>query len=200
MSLSSKIDLIEPAVLADFMQQLKRINAVMDDAYDRAAQQYGFTCDGCRDNCCRTRFYHHTLIEYLYLKEGLMTLNADRQDRVKLRAITVMDTIEKARDNREAIRLMCPLNVDTRCILYPYRPMICRLHGIPHELKKPGRPSIRGPGCDTFDSRCGHKPYIPFDRTRIYRDMAKLEQDVRRSIGYTAKIKMSVAQMIITVA
>ncbi|MGD1986504.1 MAG: hypothetical protein PVI49_13230 [Desulfobacterales bacterium] len=182
------------------MQQLKRINAVMDDAYDRAAQQYGFTCDGCRDNCCRTRFYHHTLIEYLYLKEGLMTLNADRQDRVKLRAITVMDTIEKARDNREAIRLMCPLNVDTRCILYPYRPMICRLHGIPHELKKPGRPSIRGPGCDTFDSRCGHKPYIPFDRTRIYRDMAKLEQDVRRSIGYTAKIKMSVAQMIITVA
>jgi Fe-S-cluster containining protein len=200
MSLSSKIDLIEPAVLADFMQQLKRINAVMDDAYDRAAQQYGFTCDGCRDNCCRTRFYHHTLIEYLYLKEGLMTLNADMQDRVKLRAITVMDTIEKARDNREAIRLMCPLNVDTRCILYPYRPMICRLHGIPHELKKPGRPSIRGPGCDTFDSRCGHKPYIPFDRTRIYRDMAKLEQDVRRSIGYTAKIKMSVAQMIITVA
>ena len=200
MSLSSKIDLIEPAVLADFMQQLKRINAVMDDAYDRAAQQYGFACDGCRDNCCRTRFYHHTLIEVVYLKEGLMTLNADRQDRVKLRAITVMDTIEKARDNREAIRLMCPLNVDTRCILYPYRPMICRLHGIPHELKKPGRPSIRGPGCDTFDSRCGHKPYIPFDRTRIYRDMAKLEQDVRRSIGYTAKIKMSVAQMIITVA
>jgi Fe-S-cluster containining protein len=200
MNIPFEIKRLEAPLPTVFIQRLKRIYGAMDDAYDRAAKQYGFACDGCRDNCCRTRFYHHTLIEVVYLKEGLMTLSAEMQDRVKLRAITVMDTIEKAHANQEAIRLMCPLNVDTRCILYPYRPMICRLHGIPHELKKPGQPGIMGPGCDTFDSRCGHKPYMPFDRTAIYRDMAKLEQEVRRSIGYTAKIKMSVAQIIITVA
>ncbi len=197
MSLSSKIDPIEPSVLAVFMQQLKRIYAAMDDAYDRAAKQYGFSCDGCRDNCCRTRFYHHTLIEVVYLKEGLMTLSVEMQDQVKLRAITVMDTIEKAHDNQEAIRLMCPLNVDTRCILYPYRPMICRLHGIPHELKKPGQPGIMGPGCDTFDSRCGRKPYIAFDRTDIYRNMAKLEQEVRQATRFDGKIKLTISEIII---
>ena len=197
MNLTSEINLIEPSVLADFMQQLKCIYASMDDSYDRVAKQYGFSCDGCRDNCCRTQFYHHTLIEYVYLKEGLMTLSVDLQNQVKLRAITVMDTFNKAHDNREAIRLMCPLNVDTRCILYPYRPMICRLHGIPHELKKPGQPGIMGPGCDTFDSRCGRKPYIPFDRTSIYRDMAKLEQAVRQTTRFDGKIKMTVSEMIL---
>ena len=195
MNLTATIHLIEPSVLADFTQQLKSIYASMDDAYERAAKQYGFFCDGCRDNCCRTRFYHHTLMEVAYLKEGLMTLSVDMQDQVKLRAITVMDTIEKAHDNRETIRSMCPLNVDTRCILYPYRPMICRLHGIPHELKKPGKPGIMGPGCDTFDSRCGHKPYIPFDRTSIYRDMAKLEQEARQTTRFDGKIRMTIAEI-----
>ena len=199
MNRSFKIDLIEPTVLADFVQLLKPIYAAMDDAYEQAAQQYGFSCDGCRDNCCRTRFYHHTLIEYVYLKKGLMSLSVEMQDRVRSRAITVMDTIEKAHDNQGAIRSMCPLNVDTRCILYPYRPMICRLHGIPHELKKPGQPGIMGPGCGTFDSRCGRKPYICFDRTAIYRDMAKLEQAVRQATRVQDRIKMTIAEMILDV-
>ena len=200
MNLSAKIDLIEPPVLANFMRQLKRIYAAMDDAYDRAAKRYAFSCDGCRDNCCRTRFYHHTLTEYLYVKAGLMTLTVETQDQVKLRAIAVKDAIEKANHHQQAIRPMCPLNVDARCILYPYRPMICRMHGIPSELKKPGQPVTRGPGCDTFDRRCGHKPYIVFDRTSVYRDMAKLEQEVKRSMNFTAKFRMSIAEMIITVA
>jgi hypothetical protein len=126
-----------------------------------------------------------------------MTLNIDMQDQVKSRAITVMDAIAKAHDNQEAVRLMCPLNVDTRCILYPYRPMICRLHGIPHELKKPGQPGIAGPGCGTFDSRCGHKPYIPFDRTSIYRDMAELESDLRQATRFQDKIRMTIAEIIL---
>ena len=197
MSHSFNIDLIEPQVLAAFMSQLKRIYAAMDDAYNRAAAHYGFSCDGCRDNCCRTRFYHHTLIEYIYLKEGLMTLDVEMQDRLKLRATDVVHTIEKARDNRGAIGLMCPLNVDTRCILYPYRPMICRRHGIPHELNKLGQAGTMGPGCNTFDSRCGHKPYIPFDRTPVYRDMATLEQDVKQALDFDGKFRMSVAQMIL---
>jgi Fe-S-cluster containining protein len=197
MNLSFRINHIEPPILTDCIQQLKRIYAAMDDAYDRAAKQYGFSCDRCRDNCCRTRFYHHTLIEYLYLKEGLMALSVKMQDQVKSRAITVMDAIAKAHDNQEAVRLMCPLNVDTRCMLYAYRPMICRLHGIPHELKKPGQPGIAGPGCDTFDRRCGHKPYIPFDRTPVYRDMAKLEQAVRQATRFRDKIRMTVSEMIL---
>ena len=197
MNLSHEIERIEAPDLAVFIQRLQQIYASMDDAYNRAAKQYGFTCDGCQDNCCRTRFYHYTVIEVAYLKQGLMTLKADVDEQVKQRALTVIDAIEKAHDNPAAIRMMCPLNVDTRCILYSYRPMICRLHGLPHELRKPGQPNIMGPGCSTFGERCGHQRYVGFDRTPVYREMAKLEQDVRRSMDFTTKIKMSIAQMIV---
>lgn len=188
---------IESTVPSVFIQRLKQIYTAMDHAYDRAANNYGFTCDGCRDNCCRTRFYHHTLIEYVYLKEGLMTLKPEMQDQIKLRAMTVSDATEKTHDNQEAVRLMCPLNFAARCILYPYRPMICRLHGIPHELKKPGQQSIMGPGCETFNRRCSHKRYFHFERTPFYRDMAKLEQEVKQALGFKNKYKMSISQMII---
>lgn len=188
---------IESTVPAVFIQRLKQIYTAMDHAYDRTANNYGFTCDGCRDNCCRTRFYHHTLIEYAYLKEGLMTLKPEMQDQIKLRAMTVIDATEKAHGNQEAVRLMCPLNFAARCVLYPYRPMICRLHGIPHELKKPGQQGIMVPGCETFNRRCGHKRYYQFERTLFYRDMAKLEQEVKQALSFNKKFKMSISQMII---
>ncbi len=198
MHLSSKINLIGSPGLADFMQQLQRIYASMDNAYVQAAKLYGFTCDGCRDSCCQTRFYHHTLIEYAYLKEGLRSLSQAAQNTIKLRAATNIDAIDKADRNQRAPRRMCPLNFDTRCILYPYRPMICRLHGIPHELQKPGQQSARGTGCKTFRRRCGQKRYIRFDRTPVYQDMAELEHDVKRSMDFSGKFRMTIAEMILS--
>ena len=188
---------VESTVPAVLIQRLKQIYTAMDRAYDGAASNYGFTCDGCRDNCCRTRFYHHTIIEYAYLKEGLMTLKPEMQDQIKLQAMTVIAATENAHGNPEAARLMCPLNSAARCILYSYRPMICRLHGIPHELKKPGQQGIMGPGCETFNRRCGHKRYFQFERTPFYRDMAKLERELRQAIRFDGKIKLSIAEMIV---
>ena len=93
---------------------------------------------------------------------------------------------------------MCPLNLDEMCILYPYRPMICRLHGIPHELKRPEQKTIYGPGCETFDHRCGRRAYFEFDRTPFYQELAKLEQAVKQALGIAEKFKMTIAEMIIT--
>ena len=170
----------------------------MDQTYNTAAGHYGFTCAGCRDNCCRTRFYHHTVIEYTYFIEGLKTLTPLKQEEVKSRATTVVNKTASVDDHAASVRLMCPLNYDERCILYPYRPMICRLHGIPHELKKPGQKTIYGPGCETFDRRCGRGGYFDFDRTPFYLELSKLEQEVKQALGITAKFKMSVAEMIVT--
>jgi Fe-S-cluster containining protein len=186
------------SVYTAFIDRLKQIYAVMDQTYKTAAGHYGFACNRCPDNCCRTRFYHHTVIEYTYFIEGLKTLTPLKQDEVKSRALTVVDKTASVDDNAEPVRLMCPLNYDERCILYPYRPMICRLHGIPHELKKPGQKAIYGPGCETFDRRCGRTGYFEFDRTPFYLELAKLEQEVKQALGITAKFKMSVAEMIVT--
>ena len=197
MNIPFEIGLLYTPGFAVFIERLKQIYTQMDSTYARLANSYGFTCEGCEDNCCQTRFYHHTVIEYAYIREGLMTLDVEMQDRIKSRAMTVADAIEADLGSSRPVRVMCPLNFDTRCILYPYRPMICRLHGIPHELKKPGLSAIMEPGCSTFDSRCRHQPYVQFDRTPFYRDMAGLEMDVKRVVGMSGKFKMSVAQMIL---
>jgi hypothetical protein len=112
--------------------------------------------------------------------------------------MSAVDKTARVDHNAEPVRLMCPLNFDELCILYPYRPMICRLHGIPHELKKPGQKTIYAPGCETFDHRCGRLGYFEFDRTPFYRELAELEQEVKPALGITAKFKMSVAEMIVT--
>jgi Fe-S-cluster containining protein len=177
--------------------RLRQIYAAMDRAYNRAAGHYGFACDRCRDSCCRSRFYHHTIIEYDYLVEGLKTLNSEKLNEVTSRALSVVDETARADKSGAAVRPMCPLNFDELCILYPYRPMICRLHGIPHELQKPGQNPINAPGCVTFDRRCSRQDYFKFDRTPFYRDMAMLEQEVRQAVGTSEKIRMTVAEMIL---
>jgi Fe-S-cluster containining protein len=181
----------------EFTGRLKEIYAAMDHAYRRAAENYRFNCEGCRDNCCRSRFYHHTLIEYAYLLEGLNTLAVKKQNEIKWRARDLVDQTPGGEIGQEAIRPICPLNFDALCIVYPYRPMICRLHGIPHELKKSDQKTLFGPGCATFYDRCGHKSYYRFDRTAFYRKLAKLEREVRQSFGYAGKMRMTVAQMIL---
>ena len=102
----------------------------------------------------------------------------------------------------KALRIMCPLNRNERCTLYPYRPMICRLHGIPHELQRSGGNPIKNPGCDAFFNQCrqrGQTDYIRFDRTPFYRQMAALEQELRIKTGYSDKIKLTIAQMLMSI-
>ena len=191
-------DSIAAVVDAAFRDRLKQIYTAMDRAYNQAADHYEFSCDGCRDSCCRSRFYHHTIIEYGYLIEGLKTLNPGKLEEVASRALHMVDETARADQSGTAVRLMCPLNFDELCILYSYRPMICRLHGIPHELQKPGQSPVYGPGCETYDRRCGHKGYLKFDRTPFYRQVAMLEQEVKQALGFDGKIKMTVAEMILS--
>jgi Fe-S-cluster containining protein len=197
MNLVFEIDRLSTAFDAGMIKQLKRIYSSMDQEYKRAADHYGFNCDGCRDNCCRTRFCHHTYVEFLYIIEGIKTLTRERQKEITSQAMTVVYETAKTEDNKGIVRLMCPLNFNELCILYPYRPMICRLHGIPHELKKPLQNVVYGPGCETFDHRCGHKGYFKFDRTPFYREMANIENELRKKLKIGHKIRMSIAEMLL---
>ena len=197
MNMAFEIYKYSEAVYTDFKGRLKQIYFAMDQAYNTARVHYGFACAGCRDNCCRTRFYHHTAIEYIYMIEGLNRLTLKKLNEVKSRALRVLDETARAGANGEVVRPMCPLNFDELCILYPYRPMICRLHGIPHELQKPGQNPVRGPGCETFEQQCGSRSYFKFDRTPFYRNMALLEQKVKQTLGFDGKFKMSIAEMIV---
>jgi len=179
-----------------YLEHLKDIYADMDRAYTRATVYYGFGCRGCLDSCCRTLFYHHTVLEYLYLIKGWAGLTQEQQLETAGLAVSVCRQMPAALAGHGPVRLMCPLNLDGLCLLYSRRPMICRLHGIPHELHAPGQPVHHGTGCDAFTAQCGAKEYFRFDRTPYYVRMARLEKDLRKSMGISGKLKMTVAQMI----
>ncbi|MGE0086888.1 MAG: hypothetical protein AB7S75_20980 [Desulfococcaceae bacterium] len=179
-----------------FLEELESIFADMDAAYEKVAAQYGFHCSGCEDNCCLTRFYHHTWLEYLYLQHGFSELAPEKQDLLKIQAETVIMEMASAERENQLIRVMCPLNENGLCILYKFRPMICRLHGIAHELHPPGRKAVYSPGCDAFTKQTAGKDYICFDRTRFYSEMASLESGLKQHIGIRNKIRMTVAEMI----
>lgn len=180
-----------------FFVRLAEIYQKMDDTYNGIARQYGFGCAGCADNCCQTRFYNHTYVEYLYLMEGLDALPEDTQNLIYGRAVDVCAAVRGAEARGETPRVLCPLNVDGLCDMHGHRLMICRLHGIPYEIHRPGQAPFYGQGCAIFDERCKGKNHIAFDRTPFYRDLAMLEQDLRQIAGLTGKLKMTIAEMIV---
>jgi len=191
------LSLISAEACQPFLSELETLFDTMDREYERIADGYGFTCTGCTDNCCQTRFYHHTLLEFSYLSRGFQTLAERKRQDITARAEEVVKQSEDADVCGDTVRLWCPLNDMGMCILYAYRPMICRLHGIPHELRRPGRPSQISPGCDDFHGQCGNGNYIAFDRTPFYAEMAQLEQRLRQAVSCSDRLKLTVAEMII---
>ncbi|MDD9302814.1 MAG: hypothetical protein HUK40_10975 [Desulfobacter sp.] len=186
--------------MPNHFHQLSDLFSTMDHAWDKISAQYQFQCQGCKDNCCFSLFYHHTHVEKAYLLHGFNTLVPEDQKEILTQAKSYCkstffkdeNTCKKAPESQ---KIPCPLLLDGKCRLYKFRPMICRMHGLPHEIHKPGVPVIKGPGCSAgqFDT----KPYVPFDRTPFYRQMAKVEMDYRYATGKTQKIKLTIAQMLV---
>lgn len=180
-----------------FFDQLADVFGRMDEAYDHVARQYGFQCRGCEDNCCYSRFYHHTLLEYAYLHQGLDSLDDVRRTKIIERARQVSAINRRDDERGKAQKVMCPLNEDGLCQLYTFRPMVCRLHGMAHELCKPGQAKVKSPGCDLFTAQTRDMGYIPFDRTPLYVALAQLERDFRLMTGITDRLKHTIAEMLL---
>lgn len=180
----------------DYFLRLKDIYGEMAKRYSIVSDAIDFNCSSCNDNCCYTHFKHHTIIEYLYLMEGLSLLDEVVRDEVVEKSKEVAKETMLAEDEGRKIRIMCPLNKDGLCIMYEHRLMICRLHGTAHYFDTPkGRMS--GPGCYRFEDLSMGKKSIPMlDRTDIYRDLAMLEMAVRKKTGINFKFKNSIAEMI----
>ena len=180
-----------------FQKRLSELFVLMDKKYKESADYYGFNCTGCEDSCCFTRFYHHTFLEYLYIRKGFETLDNEKQIKMRKRAVESVRLMLEAEQNNTPFRVMCPLNIDDMCMLYDYRPMICRLHGIPHELNTYGKNIVKSPGCNELTRKGQKKGYYKFDRTPFYTALAELEKKFRFSSGVKHKIKMTVAQMLV---
>lgn len=181
-----------------FFKRLSTLYCEMNIAWKTATEHYGFHCKGCADNCCETQFYHHTHMEKHYLLHGMAALSplAAEEIRTRAREVNRLRNLEKT--TGEALRVMCPLNMDGLCRLYEFRPMICRLHGIPHELQRPGSDTVKGPGCKAGSHLFNAKGYHGFDRTPFYSAMARLEMEYRIAINTKEKIRQTIAEMVVS--
>lgn len=186
---------VDPGRLSPHLEALGRLYTAMDAAYAEAAGAAGFTCQGCEDNCCETEFHHHTLIEYLYIRTGFEALPVAARSSTLQAAASVRQYRQAA--GEQPIRRMCPLNADGLCQIYRFRPMICRLHGIPSTFHHPVRGPVHSPGCGAYDSYGGGSE-ARLDRTPFYREMARLEQAIRQRTRISERVRMTVADMIVT--
>ncbi|MBF0451668.1 MAG: hypothetical protein HQK75_13255 [Candidatus Magnetomorum sp.] len=189
-----------PEFSEKYSQLIGLIFEQMDQAYHQAAASYEFFCNGCEDNCCETRFFHHTHIEWEYVIEGFNHLPKQKQDHVIKKAQQVCEQSKELIAQHLPVRLMCPLNEKGNCLIYTYRPMICRLHGIAHELQIPGKPIQYTPGCEAFIHHCKalkKEDYYSLDRTPHYIRMAQLEQAYKREFQIDQRFKMTIAEMLI---
>ena len=199
--LSPVLSMIDRALFTPLFERISKLYYTMDRAYADAADHYAFHCSGCDCNCCEERFYHYTGAEHIFLAYGLACLGHDVKTGIFSRADEAMRLYQLHDASLEAGRAVCPLNLDGLCMLYGYRPMICRLQGIPHYIKKLGQPQKRGPGCHVFNEKILPEKLsdFSFDHTPFYLEMAAIEIEIRNMLNYKGRYKKTVAEMLLDI-
>lgn len=181
-----------------YLARLAEIYKAIDNLYDAAMRHYNFSCEGCTDNCCVTKFYHHTNIEGRYLAEGLKRLDEDKKKEILSRA---EDVVKIHNSSPEDVRAMCPLNENGLCIAYEHRPMICRIHGVPYQMFKKNMSIEFGTGCYRFinEKLNENMQYFMFNRTVFYVEMAKVEKELRETLNLAGDYKKTTAEMVVSI-
>lgn len=183
----------------EILDKTKALFDKMHAAYDVVADNYGFSCEGCTDNCCVQRFFHHTHVEYQLLRAGMATLEPEVRDRIISRANMTVMSYMKELEAGELLPMMCPANIDGKCAVYEWRPMMCRLHGMP--FRAPSRDGEKlGEGCARF-SALHPDSVIRVDRKLFYPELAQLEMQFRmqNNLGGGKYVKTT-AEMIVDMA
>lgn len=184
--------------LRPLMERLAALFASMDEVYARAAAHYGLSCEGCDENCCTQRFFHYTLIEYLYLMEGVRALGVGRRAEALARAKEVTGTYGAELREGRLRPLMCPLNFGGLCAAYAHRPMICRAHGLPHKFRRPDGETVEGGGCRRLGEAAPAD--LRIDRTDFYAELASIEKELREMSGFSGRYRRTTAQMLMDMA
>lgn len=97
--------------------------------FDRKLEGYfkrdaGFVhCKSGCSACCERGDYPISQLELEYIMQGFIALNNE----LKLQVQENIKTIQKGGK--------CPFLIDKKCSIYPYRPIICRVHGLAYLCK-----------------------------------------------------------------
>lgn len=185
------------------LRKLAELYRRMDAAYAKSAAILELSCSGCPDSCCETVFRHHTYVEWAGLWAGLTALPAPQLDTVREAAGDWVRRHQNPVLPGVRPRVPCPLSEESpeglRCGLYHMRPMVCRLHGVPNVLLRPGRGTSAFPGCDRAQALGKTCEPALLDRTPLLTELARLEMDLvgRERMGKLPRVDLTIAEMIL---
>lgn len=185
--------------------ELEEIYATLQLGYERAAIELDLSCRGCPDNCCDSYFMHHTYVEWLYFREGMVQLPAACRNLLEKRAQSYLEEASAARQRGERPQVLCPVNENGLCSLYKYRFLVCRTHGVPAKIKRPDGKILFFPGCFRCQDIVAEKyavqgtEFAPrVNRTPMLMRLARLEENILYGKRYKMpKIKKTIAEMIL---
>lgn len=184
------------------LRRLRELYARMDESYNASAKAIGLSCQDCADSCCETLFRHHTYAEWTELVLGFAALAPERQQEVRQQAETYLRIHGNALPGMRP-RVPCPLSVNTghglACGLYEHRPMVCRLHGVPNLLTRPGGQQSAFPGCDRAQQLAKTCEPALLDRTPLLSELARIEMDFvgRARMGKLPRVDLTIAEMLL---
>jgi Fe-S-cluster containining protein/protein tyrosine phosphatase (PTP) superfamily phosphohydrolase (DUF442 family) len=131
----------------DYEVLLDRMDAVFQDA---AAKDRSILSCGLETDACCYELLELTFVEAAYLNHHVNRMLAAHERRSAIeravevagRTKAILRTLEagegRMMDDREnllksyrASKILCPLNIDGKCTVYPFRPIACRTYGIP---------------------------------------------------------------------
>jgi Fe-S-cluster containining protein len=165
----------------------------IDSTYAEAAEKIGLVCEGCDGaKCCTVDLTLHTFMEIFYLRRGLNTLEPAKRLEILGRCHSMIEAKKEAPYGDRYRNAVCAVNTEGTCMLYEYRPMICRLAGIPHFITRPDGSKVESGGCERLQKIFPISD-LKIDRTEFYQEMARMEVEAVRARGRRTK-KLTVAE------
>lgn len=185
-----------PPDFSPFFAKYEKLLADVDKVFETVKEQHPecVTCEqGCSD-CCHAVF-DLPLIEALYLNhhfhgvlpketKAQILVKADQADRSSYKLKFQAYKNQREGVETEAIledmakkRVRCPLlNSQDRCDLYAFRPVTCRLYGIPQEINAKSRT------CTLSKFEPG-TPYPTVHIEKIHQKLAELSMELVASLN-----------------
>ncbi|MFZ5907907.1 MAG: YkgJ family cysteine cluster protein [Nitrospirota bacterium] len=143
---------------------------------------------GCCD-CCHAVFGVFP-IEAAFIKYHFNRLERKMRRDILRRAEKAEDEMLKAKDTLKVFeedpkmkvyglgkqRVRCPFLSDKdECVMYEYRPIICRVYGVPYSLKKEKKELAYVCGLSKFEEKATY-PTVKLDK--IYHELCRLSQEM----------------------
>ncbi|MGC7846591.1 YkgJ family cysteine cluster protein [Desulforudis sp. 1088] len=180
-------------MLDELFARYEQLGLAADLAFERMQREYAdaVKCErGCTD-CCHALFGLFP-VEAAYLKDRFDKLDPSLQQEILQRADEAEERLKQLQEKlndafsddpemqsyamaRERVR--CPLLSDEGdCALYPFRPVTCRVYGIPTTVQGVGRACWKAafaPG----------RPYPAFNLDRLHRELYQMSQSLLQKDG-----------------